>query len=278
MQKHNLARADVIACVSEYNRDDLLAFGIPAERLRVLHLPPAIHPPTAPLHQGDVVRLLFVGRFVAAKGVIDLLRAVRRLRADGVGGFRLTLVGNPLLSSPACIAEMRQMLDGDGLDEVVDIVESPDVEELSRIYAESDALVIPSYHEGYCMPVLEAMTAGCHIVAYDAGNLPYITAGLGRLVATGDVDALAGAIAEFVATEVRGRSGRGPRVVATDGGLLAEEEWRRAVSAHVARYSMAEYRRGFLDMLAVFAGRSPRGAALLDWLHSGAGALRAGAA
>lgn len=278
VQKHNLARADMVACVSEFNRDDLLAFGIAPERLRVLHLPPAVHPGTSPPHHAEVVRLLFVGRFVRAKGVLDLLRAVALARSRGLSGFRLTLAGNALLSAPACLAEMRSMLADSVLQDVVDIVESPDQDELARLYTESDALVIPSYHEGYCMPVIEAMTAGCHVIAYDSGNLPYIVAGLGRMVRAGDVQSLADAIEEFVSTQLAGEHRRGVRQVPTERGLLDEEEWRRAIAAHVAQYSVENYRRGVVDLLAWSAARSPRGAAFSAWLEHARERLTAGAA
>jgi glycosyltransferase involved in cell wall biosynthesis len=74
VQKHNLFRADSIVTDSEYNREDLLEFGVQAP-IEVVHLPPALSPFPPRTHDPRTVDLLFVGRLVAAKGVIDLMRA-----------------------------------------------------------------------------------------------------------------------------------------------------------------------------------------------------------
>ena len=46
------------------------------------------------------------------------------------------------------------------------------------------------------MPVLEALASGCKVISYDNSNLPAISGGLAQLVPTGDVAALAAAIAD----------------------------------------------------------------------------------
>ena len=256
VQKHNLFRADRVLCDSEFNRDDLLGFGIPAERLSVLHLPPAIVPPPHRERAGDTVELLFVGRFVPAKGVLDLVRAVTVASRGGTTGMRLTLAGNPVLSSPECMRDLEELVRLGELDGVVRVVPFPDQEQLASLYAGSDALVIPSYHEGYCMPVVEALSAQCHVIAYDAGNLPYIIDGLGTLVRTGNVEALARAIADFVARSQAARRDGTAMMVPTRSGPLTEEEWRHRVAAHLDRHSTRAFRDGMVETLRWIAERT----------------------
>ena len=55
---------------------------------------------------------------------------------------------------------------------------------VAAAYAESDVLVVTSEHEGYCVPVVEAMTVGLPVVAFRQGALPEVLGdgrGAGRL-------------------------------------------------------------------------------------------------
>ena len=100
---------DHVICDSEFNRDDLLAYGLPAERLSVLHLPaPDVASPRRARSLRGRVELLFVGRFVRAKGVVDLLRAIELLHERGVSGFRVTLAGNQSFADPAVVSAVRR--------------------------------------------------------------------------------------------------------------------------------------------------------------------------
>ena len=71
LRRQNLALLDHVACDSEFNRQDLVACGLPEERLSVLSLPPRVSLPgvESPTWRVDPVELLFVGRLVKAKGV-----------------------------------------------------------------------------------------------------------------------------------------------------------------------------------------------------------------
>ena len=258
-QKNNLFRADRIACVSEYDRDDLVAFGIPPERLTVLHLPPAVIAPARAGGSSDTVEFLCVGRLVPAKGVLDLARAVVALRRRGEGGFRVTVAGNQTFSSPACLAEIERLTRDNSLEGYLRVILSPDDGRLGALYAESDALVVPSHHEGYCLPVIEALAAGCYVIAYDATNLPHITAGLGTLVPPGDVEGLADAMSGFIAESVRARhQGEAPRLP-LGAAALAGAAWQKAVAEHLRGYSADAYRRGFVELLE-WAAALPAGA------------------
>jgi glycosyltransferase involved in cell wall biosynthesis len=263
MQKHNLFEADRIACVSEFNRDDLLAFGLPAERLTVLHLPPAVTAPPRVGRGGDTVEFLAVGRLVAAKGVLDLARAVVELRCRGLAGFRVTMAGNDLFSSPDCLSQLEGLIEENSLQQFLRIVRSPGDRQLGALYAESDALIVPSYHEGYCLPVIEALAAGCYVIAYEAANLPHITAGLGTLVPPGDVSGLADAMSQFMTEMIRARRGGELPRLPLGRGAMPGEEWQRAVAQHLRSYSAEAFRDGFVELLEWAALRASRDTPLL---------------
>lgn len=56
-------------------------------------------------------------------------------------------------------------------------VELSDVREddLPRLYASAEALLFPSYYEGFGLPALEAMASGCPVLAARASSLPEVT-------------------------------------------------------------------------------------------------------
>jgi len=256
-QRRNLILASHVACVSELNVEMARSAGVDDAAISVLHLPPAIVPtrPPQPLsgHSGPV-RLLYLGRFVRAKGVADMLELVRRLVASGDGRFEVTLAGDPRFSDPGLMGEMEEAR----LAGRLQVVLAPDDRAMAELFEATDVLVIPSYHEGYCVPVVEAFGFGRFVVAYDSGNLANIVDGLGTVVPTGDVDAMETAVLEVAHALERSRGGA-PLVLPTGRGEMADADWRRAVGAHLRDYSAANFERRFLGLLADLVGASPAG-------------------
>jgi glycosyltransferase involved in cell wall biosynthesis len=255
--------------VSEFNLTDIVEFGLPRERLSVLHMPAALFDRERPARRrtrsaDDPVELMFLGRFVRAKGVYDLLDAVSGLIDGGHRGFHVTVAGNSVLSDPEVLETVRRACQDEKLRRVLSVAENPSDDELRAMYENADAFVMPSHHEGFGVPVTEALSAGCYVIAYDSGNLPHVLGGLGTLVPTGDVGTLASAMREHV-ERVRGsRILGGDLMLPTASGLIGEDEWRAAVSAHMERYSYAGYRRAFLDLLRRTTVALPGGTP--DWL------------
>jgi glycosyltransferase involved in cell wall biosynthesis len=266
VQKYNLERADLIACDSEFNRKDLAAFGIENERLRILHLPPAIDDFPPVTRNEQLIELLFVGRLVRSKGVLDLVHAFVEVSRGVEPAVRLTLAGNAGFSSATCMNEVAAVANAAGIAEQLRIVNTPDDRTLATLFASSDALIMPSYHEGYCLPVLEALSAGCHVIAYDSTNLPHITGGLGVLVPTGDVSALAAGIVEYVRRVQAARLG-GAATIVTEHGEMSQQEWQLAVARHLESYSMTHYRDALLDIVKWAAEHRGLSTALL-WMQT----------
>jgi glycosyltransferase involved in cell wall biosynthesis len=66
---------------------------------------------------------------------------------------------------------------------------------LPGLYAGAEVFVLPSLHEGFGLPCLEAMACGTPVVAAAAGALPETVGDAGVLVPAGDAGALAEAVA-----------------------------------------------------------------------------------
>ncbi len=246
--RHNLGLLDHVACDSEFNMQDLLDCGLPDERLSVLGLPPRVSLPRVetPNWTDDPVEILFVGRLVRAKGVHDLLDAAALLRAEAGTDFRVTFAGGALFSDEEVVESIGTAAGSDPA--CMRLISDPDDRTLESLYRASSVLALPSYHEGYCLPVLEALHAGCQVVTYDAGNLPSVVGGLGQVVDTGDVQGLAQALRRAVAA-ARASHGREPRNVPTTDGDLELTKWLDGVREHLAKHSLELYQRSFRELL-----------------------------
>jgi glycosyltransferase involved in cell wall biosynthesis len=194
-QLHVLSCADRIWAVSEENASVLARHNVGTGRTEVLPLvvdwPPRAALATKPK---QTVEALFVGRMVRSKGLADLLEALEP--ADDI---RLTVVGNLRFSDPVYFEECRAVVAARGLGSSIRFLGTVESETLRDLYHRSHILAIPSYHEGFCKPVIEALRSGCVPVGYAGSNLPAITGGLGRLVPEGDIAALGRALRDVAA-------------------------------------------------------------------------------
>jgi glycosyltransferase involved in cell wall biosynthesis len=267
-KKANLAAFDHIACVSEFSRDEVTSMGIESGRVSVVPLPPSTttSPDVRRTPSDDAaIELLFVGRLVKAKGVLDLLQAIPIAQRRALHPFRVVLAGNERLSDPEVIAEVRASAATADSAAAVHLVREPDDDELAALYTRADALVLPSYHEGYCVPVVEAVSAGAHVITSDAGNLPNVVRDIGRTVPVGDIEALGVAMADLVNRLARRRTG-GRLEVMTDLGLVDEGTWKDRVNGHRSRYSREAFRSGFFRAIA--AALRHKGRDVPSWLQA----------
>jgi glycosyltransferase involved in cell wall biosynthesis len=72
--------------------------------------------------------------------------------------------------------------------------------DLPYLYCAADALVLPSWYEGFGLPLLEAMACGCPVIASDATSIPEVVGKAGILLNPTDCEAFAGAIENLLAS------------------------------------------------------------------------------
>jgi glycosyltransferase involved in cell wall biosynthesis len=203
-------------------------------------IPPAVdRPPAATLagKRAPPVRLLFVGRLVKAKGVMDLIEAVDLARARTDIPFELHVAGNEDFSDRAYAAEVKTSIVKRGLTTRVRLLGAIDNDGLDAEYQAAHILVIPSYHEGFCRPVVEGFRAGCVPVGYAAFNLPNVAHGLGRMVAVGDRDALASALVALIEAMMPHDGRADTASLPLDGASLSAAEFDRAAQTYVQDFS-----------------------------------------
>ena len=191
LQVRNLEYADEVWADSHVNAEALETLGIDPTRIQVIPL--AVENPTPRTLCGKApmpLNLLFVGRFVQSKGVLDLVEAVDLVRRRCTVPFRLRLAGNLEWSDPTYLTSVQDAVTARKLDTNVEILGTVNPEVLEDLYHMSHIFALPSYHEGFCKPVIEALRAGCIPIGYASYNLPAISNGLGHMVPTGDIHAL----------------------------------------------------------------------------------------
>jgi glycosyltransferase involved in cell wall biosynthesis len=251
--RHNLHLADRIVTVGEFTRDQLVGMGLAADRIDVIHLPAAAAsrgPRVAPGHSGSRVDLLYVGRFVAAKGIVDLLEAMELVWAEDPH-VHLTLAGSVRFSQPEIMAAVEQALARHG--ERLRVVRDAGDEVIAELYRGADVFVMPSHHEGYCVPVIEAMSSGCYVIGSDAGNVPNIMGGLGTVFPVRDAAELARALRDVSARLRTARVNGEELVLPTSNGEMPERVWIQAVDCHLQDYSVSNFEQRFLEVLGKVA-------------------------
>jgi len=157
--------------------------------------------PSRPARAGR--RWLFVGRVVPNKAQHDIVLAFAWYRTVHDPSAELHLVGRD--AAPAYTAAVRDLIGELGLDDAVHLVGGVDAAALAREYAEADVFVCLSDHEGFCIPVLEAMANEVPVVAYASSALPETVGGGGLLLPAKD-PALVAAAVHRLATDAGLRS------------------------------------------------------------------------
>jgi glycosyltransferase involved in cell wall biosynthesis len=110
---------------------------------------------------------LFVGKVAPHKAQHDIVKALAVYRRVFDPGARLRIVG--VAMSPSYERALAAYVDDLGLTDAVDFAGSVPDDVLGAYYATADVFVCLSEHEGFCVPLLEAMHHGVPVVAYGAG-------------------------------------------------------------------------------------------------------------
>lgn len=253
-QLANISFADHVACDSQTNLDVLRVIGI---QTPATVLPLAVHsnfniPKSKPSFLDGVVRLAFVGRFVRSKGPGQLLEAFESaLRHDQKLHMSLDMIGNLSFSDLTLLGEIKNAVEAihksyGGRAKIT--IHGDATEEIKQeILANADLFVLPTYHEGFCVPILEALGSGCRVIAYDNSNTPAISGGFARLTPTGDVDELSFALAEVV-RELTSSAWQSK-------GTQSYAEYSAKVEKYVLQYSPERTKHAFVKFIDDFATR-----------------------
>ena len=125
-------------------------------------------------------RWLSVGRLAPNKAHQDVIAALFVARATKSPAATLTIVGSP--SEPTYARALRRYAADLGISGAVEFVSRISDAELAARYTTSDVLVMLSEHEGFGVPLVEAMSHGLPVVAYAAGAVAEVVGDAGVLL------------------------------------------------------------------------------------------------
>lgn len=191
------SRVDHILSISHSTKKDLIElFGIDESKISVVHLGVDLsnfqkvddlenNPSQKPY-------LLYVGNRGSYKNFTGLLHSVassRQLQADfdilAFGGGRFNADELVLIKKLGFIESQVQQVGGD--DEV-----------LAMLYRNAEAFVYPSLYEGFGLPPLEAMSAGCPVISSNTSSMPEVVRNAGEYFNPNEVDDIRDAIIRVV--------------------------------------------------------------------------------
>lgn len=143
------------------------------------------------------VNILYMGHVTREKGLFDLVQATQIICGRSTG-FIVNIVGEVLINDE--LHAMNELINSNDLQEKIKIFNPEYGRKQIDRFESADIFVLPSYHEGMPMSVIEAMAAGLPVVASNVGGIPdLIEDGMtGKLVIPGDVQGLSSSLLELV--------------------------------------------------------------------------------
>lgn len=185
IQRWSLMAASAVIADSKSSKKDIVRFtGIDSKKIHVVHLAPGEEFKEIKSSKLKVENLrkkynlpekfvLYVGDILWSKNVPSLIRAIKKIN--------LTLV---MIGKQAASADFDEnhpwnkdlVILNREAEETQRIVRLGFVsnEDLVAIYNLATLFIMPSFYEGFGLPVLEAMSCGCPVITTKKGSLPEI--------------------------------------------------------------------------------------------------------
>lgn len=226
--------ADEIVVNSDYLRKELERMGInvPLRQIDLFGVNIAEMPSGKDrLTAHDGLNVVYCGRLIGSKQVIPLLDALETC-ADEFEGLTLTLIGVKRYSDKFYLKEIERRAATGRLN----VVFALDLNsfQVSKAIGTADLVALPSLHEGFGMPVAEALAALTPVLCSDAGSLPEVSGGLALMFKAGDQQSLVNATRDALKARLAGN-------VLTEQGSLSYEDWAKRARAFSVKYRRSEF-------------------------------------
>lgn len=202
-QLKKLSNANYFICDSDYNKQDLINEGISTDN--VVTIPLLIEfgdyekeydkEVFKSMNDGKT-NILFVGRVAPNKKQEDIIKSFNYYKKLVNSNSRLILVGS-WNGLEKYYEELTTLVNELQVEDVHFCSHTP-FSHILAYYRTADAFLCMSEHEGFCVPVLEAMYFDVPVIAYDAAAVPETLGGASIVVKEKDYSLIAATINEVV--------------------------------------------------------------------------------
>ena len=189
-----LEKCDVVIALSDYWKS---FFESELHFKNVVVVKNVIAEPVINPNKTTCFSLLFLGLLGQNKGIYDLLDCLNEHKSVFSGKLKLFVGGNGEIS------KVTQIISKYGLNDIVSFEGWVSGDKKIELLNKVDAYILPSYHEGLPISILEAMSYSLPIISTNVGGIPEILKNgeNGFIMSPGDKDAMYRAILELMNNE-----------------------------------------------------------------------------
>jgi len=191
MLQSAVKRASKVIAVSEHTKNDLIdLYRIQAEKIDVIY-----HGykkfnqnenEKGILNKSKIKKpyILFVGERRPHKNIENLIYAFHKLTKKECNDLQLVIVGKKYTH----YKKPEQLIDRLKLKDKIILTDSITDAELVQLYKNSELFILPSFYEGFGMPILEAMSFGVPVLGSNTTSIPEIISKAGLLFNPHNID------------------------------------------------------------------------------------------
>jgi glycosyltransferase involved in cell wall biosynthesis len=138
-------------------------------------------------YAGGKPYFVFLGAIHPRKNIINLIRAFELFKQEDKDEIQLVLAGRPSWHTE----EFFDVLDKSPVRTFIHLPGYVPTDEAVTLIGASEAMVYPSWYEGFGLPLLEAMAADVPVISSNAASLPEVAGDAALLFDPASPDALA---------------------------------------------------------------------------------------
>jgi glycosyltransferase involved in cell wall biosynthesis len=200
--------ADKIITVSKFTENELVSL-YPKSKQKVITIHNGASKEFQPIHDHEVVNnvkkrygikkgyILYVGTYKQHKNLETLVNAYALLPTQIQNDYNLLVVGKQDKRYPEVPALVKQL----GLEDSVICVNYVNEKDLPALYSAATVFVLPSFYEGFGLPMIEAMACGVPVVASRIPSFLEITSGAAILVEPQDIQEMADGVCKVITSD-----------------------------------------------------------------------------